>query len=107
MTNNRRIDKGQFVMMKGLTIKPNDSVSTKLLKAFIRVLVASILIVLSYLFAIMATMGPEITPAWDGKADYFIRIGWMLLGFALILVALLWLVWPLLHAVYKKLMAKR
>lgn len=85
--------------------KADDSKIDSVIKIMVRVVMAGVIIVLGYFFAFAATMGPAITDSMAGGVDWGIRISLIVMGFSSIIFALIWLVWPLIHYIWRMLRA--
>ena len=89
-------------MFKFLKHKRDDTwVDTAIITA-IRFMIAGFTMILGYLLAFAATMGPPIAPhIWNGNLDGGIRISIIVLGFGSCAAVLIWFVWPLCRYVYR------
>lgn len=83
----------------------DDSKTDSVIKIMVRIVMAGVIIVLGYVFAFAATMGPAITESMAGGVDWGIRISLIGIGFSSIIFALIWLVWPLIRYSWRMLRA--
>ena len=89
-------------MFKFLKHKRGDTwVDTAIITA-IRFMIAGFTMILGYLLAFAATMGPPIAPyIWNGNLDFGIRISIIIIGFGLCAAILIWFVWTLCADIYR------
>lgn len=89
-------------MFKFLKHKRGDTwVDTAIITA-IRFMIAGFTMILGYLLAFAATMGPPIAPhIWNGGLDKTIRISTIVIGFGSCTAVLIWFFWPLCRYVYR------
>ena len=89
-------------MFKFLKHKRDDTwVDTAIITA-IRFMIAGFTMILGYLLAFAATMGPPIAPhIWNGNLDGGIRISIIVLGFGSCAAVLIWFFWKLCGDVYR------
>lgn len=92
-------------MLKILNYKDSDTILAIILLTFIKLVLAMGLCLFAFYFAFASTMGPTIAPdIWIGSMplDMVIRFAMLIAAVSITLFAIVWLVYPLLHCLYKK-----
>lgn len=92
-------------MLKIFNYKDSDTILAITLLTFIKLVLAMGLCLFAFYLAFASTMGPTIAPeVWIGSMllDMFIRFAMMIAAVGIIIFAIVWLLYPLLHYLYKK-----
>lgn len=92
-------------MLKILNYKDSDTILAIILLTFIKLVLAMGLCLFAFYLAFASTMGPSIAPEiWIGSMplDMVIRFAMMIAAVGILLFAIVWLFYPLLHYLYKK-----